>query len=245
MSALFVHAIMLTLPMAVILAGLTTQEYNVEAFHGISIAGDIKATVSKGAKLSVKLTSTRETLDKMSVLVKRGILEIESKSGLWGDVKPGTTHHDRPNDWHMDKITAEIVTPAALDSVDISGGVTLTGSGFSGSKCEIDASGGADLSLQSVSCELLNLDASGGAVVKLQGSAKRLDLDASGGVELKMTELATQQAKIDASGGVTGKVAVAEKLDADLSGGVDLQIKGHPRVGHSETSGGVSLKYVD
>ena len=45
---------MLTLPVAVVLAGLITQDRPVESFHALSLSGGLEVTVKRGGKPQLK-----------------------------------------------------------------------------------------------------------------------------------------------------------------------------------------------
>jgi hypothetical protein len=217
---------MLTLPVAVVLAGLITQDRPVETFHALSLSGGLEVTVKRGGKAQLKLTGEPEDVAKVESAVKSGRLTVGPKSGTW----------------RMGRVTAEITVPS-FEALEASGGVEVKGDGLQAASCAIDVSGGVEVSLDRNACEAMKVEASGGAEVTLAGAVKRLDLDLSGGVDLDLAKLNASAAKIRASGGVTGGVAVADSLDADLSGGVSLKVKGHPKVARAETSGSAALSY--
>lgn len=220
---------LISIPVAVVLAGLVTENRPVEKFHALNLSGGITATVHRGAQPALKLTGSKEALERLETVVEDGTLIIRRKR-TEGFFNFGT---------RSDSISADI-TVTELDSIKASGGTEIRGDGLLGSKCEIDVSGGVELDLKGVACEALVMEASGGAEVKLKGATKLFDVDASGGVELDTWSLKAQEAKVEASGGVTGKVAVVETLHAKLSGGASVAFKGDPKVREVKASGAAS-----
>jgi hypothetical protein len=204
-----------------------TQDRPVESFHAVSLSGGIHGVMHKGKTPALKLYGPAEELAKIETFVKDGKLVIQPKSVF--------TRSD-------EQVTAEITT-AALDSIEASGGVSVSGDGLTGARCGLNLSGGVELELGGMACDALEVDASGGARVKLAGQAKKLDLDASGGVRVETRALSVSDARVKASGGVSGGLAVADSLDAELSGGVSLKVKGHPKLSHQETSGSAKLSF--
>jgi Putative auto-transporter adhesin, head GIN domain len=220
-------------PIALVLAGIATQERPVEAFHRLDLSGGIQATLVKGPKAALTLKGETKDLERLESFVKDGALVVRQKdrSGIhWFE--------------HRGQVTATVTAPQ-IDGLDISGGCSVTGEIFGGTNCSIDVSGGVDINLKSVACTALNLDASGGAELNLQGVTSALKIDASGGVKLKLDGLDAKTAVIEASGGVNGTVGVSDTLSFDGSGGVNIKVKGHPKVLSSDTSGAAQVTYVD
>ncbi len=219
---------LISISTAVVLAGLVTQDRPVEKFTQVRMEGGIEATVHRGAKPALKLTSEAKTLERLESVVENGVLVLRYKEKSWfkGD---GTVQAD--------------ITVTELTHVEASGGCTLKGDGLSGPTCGIDISGGVEVDLKSAVCEALTIKSSGGTKVKLKGTAKRLDVDASGGSDLDTRELFAQAAKIEGSGGFVGKVSVVESVEGGLSGGASLKVRGNPKTRKVETSGASSISY--
>jgi Putative auto-transporter adhesin, head GIN domain len=211
-------------PIALILAGLATQEKPLEPFHSISVSGGLNVVLQKGAKPSITLKGEADDVAHLEAFVKNGRLVVQTKK------------ENSPFGFHCTGDVTAVITAPQIDAIEASGGVTLTGNIVNGSSCVIDASGGVDIALESVACTTLSLDTSGGAKLSLKGTANTLKIDASGGVELKLSGLSAKQATIDASGGVSGTMAVSDTLSVEASGGVSVRVKGHPKMEHADSS---------
>src|SRR5262245_42506615 len=91
----FVLGRMLTLPVAVTLAGLISLDRPVETFHALSISGGLEAHVKRGGKPKLTLRGEPEDVAKVDAAVKDGRLVLGPK--------PGT--------WRMGKVVADVTLP--------------------------------------------------------------------------------------------------------------------------------------
>ena len=183
----------------------TTRTPPVEAFHGLRVGGAFDVTVTPAAAHRVVLRGPAEHLERVTVRVTDGVLEIG--------------HADRG--WTVADVAVEVFTPR-LAQLDVSGAVTLVARDLSGPTLRVEASGASDLTLAGA-VDRLALEVSGASDVKALGlRAKTVAADVSGASDVKVR--AEDRLEVEASGASDVRYAgEPATVDADRSGASDVE----------------------
>ncbi len=220
--AVFVFALLMQVPaFAQHLKGngnLKSETRKVSGFKGIDIGGGFAVELTQGKDESVRIEADENLLSNIKTEVKNGILHIYNDKGI-----------------STSKGLKAYITAKQLNSIDISGGVKVTGkSTFKADAFKMDLSGGSKVTL-AIDTKSLEADMSGASKVDLTGKADELNMNLSGASNVNTQELESKRVTIEASGASKVKVFARESLDINASGASAVFYKGSPKIS-SETS---------
>ncbi|WP_192821606.1 GIN domain-containing protein [Rufibacter sp. LB8] len=199
--------------------------YNVRDFTEIEAGGAYHIRVKQSYRTSVRVTGNTSDLDKMTVRVRNGVLQIKREGKLftfWNS-------NQRP-------VLIEIETPD-LTSLNVSGAVKAEVFGFAPDNFSLNQSGASEVAM-GISTSHLELDLSGASKVTLKGHTDHLDAQASGASDIVADKLTASRAEVDLSGASEGVVNVQEHLRAQASGASNLQYTGDVKQVDTDQSGG-------
>jgi len=192
---------------------IKTQNRNVSGFEGINVSGGFEVEISQGNNEGVRLEAEENLLDNIKTEVRNGVLHIYNDKSL-------STNKDMK----------AYITVKELRSVNISGGVKVTGnSTFKADKFDLDMSGGSNVKL-ALNTKLLTAGMSGASKVELSGQADEVNMDMSGASKVEAADLVANRVKIGASGASKVKVYAKDALDINASGASTVYYKGSPTV---------------
>ena len=163
---------------------LVTESRSVGSFDGLDVSEGINVNllVDPGAVPSVSVTFDDNLLSKLVTEVRGGtlVIEFDGSVSILGSGR------------FVD------VTVDSLDSIEVSGGADLNGSGTA-TDYRLSASGGADVDLAGLDAANVEVDISGGANARVFASVSVVG-EASGGAALTVSG-DPDQSGIDTSGG--------------------------------------------
>lgn len=197
----------------------------VAEFHAIAVGAGVQATVTLGAKASVKVEADENLLPLVRTRVEGGTLVVDAKENL-NPTKPV-------------KLT---VVATKIDSAEASGGAKVTTPASPGTKFSAKASGGARLEVSGIASDECAIDTSGGAHATFAGKAKKVLVGASGGSHLDASALPAESARIDASGAAHVDLDVSGEATGSASGAARVKFKGKPQKRQIETSGAARVE---
>jgi len=185
-----------------------TKNYNITDFTAVSASNGFNIVITQGSTYSVEVTADDNVISSLQVYKAGSTLHVELKP-----VSVTTT-----------VLRARITMPD-LESVQFSGGVIASATGFSSS-------------------HNFNIDMSGGSHLTLSGRAVNLVATGSGGAGMDLLHFTVENAQVDFSGGAQGTIKVTGRLDATLSGGAQLYYSGNPTLGNIDSSSGAAIHKV-
>lgn len=190
-----------------------SQNRTVSGFKGLSVSGGFAVELTQGSKEGVRIEAQENLLNSIQTEVKNGVLHIFTSDNI-----------------STNKGLKAYVTVRELNSVDISGGVKVTGtSTFKTDAFDLDMSGGSKVQL-ALNAKRLKVDMSGGSKVILTGRADEVVMDMSGASNVDASELEAKRVRVEASGASKVQVYAKETLNVNASGATKVGYKGNPSV---------------
>lgn len=198
---------------------MQTQDREVSDFKGINVSGGFAVEVTQGNRESLRIEAEENLLGNIKTEVRGGVLHIYNKDGV-------TTN----------KGMKAYITMRELNSVDISGGVKVTGkSPFRTDALKLDMSGASKVTLD-INTKELEADMSGASKVELTGKADVLEMEMSGASKVEAADFQAKRVKVEASGASKIKVYATEELDINASGATVVHYKGSPSISSEVSS---------
>ncbi|RDV14457.1 DUF2807 domain-containing protein [Pontibacter diazotrophicus] len=205
---------------------IQTQDRNVSDFRGINVSGGFAVEITQGNQESLRLEAEENLLSNIRTEVRNGVLHIYNEGNV-------TTN----------KGMKAYITIRELNSVDISGGVKVTGnSTFRTDALELDMSGASKVNLD-INTNRLEADMSGASKIELTGRADEVDMDMSGASKVEAADLQAKRVKVEASGASKVRVYATEALDINASGATSISYRGSPSI-TSETSSAARISKI-
>ncbi|WP_162054044.1 head GIN domain-containing protein [Pontibacter pamirensis] len=205
---------------------IQTQDRNVSDFRGINVSGGFAVEITQGNQESLRLEADENLLSNIKSEVRNGVLHIYNEDGV--TTKKGMKAY---------------ITMRELSSVDISGGVKVTGnSTFKTDALELDMSGASKVNLD-INTDRLEADMSGASKIELTGRADEVDMDMSGASKVEAADLQAKRVKVEASGASKVRVYATETLDISASGATSISYKGSPSI-TAETSSAAKISKI-
>lgn len=203
-------------------------KYNVDNFTKIGSSGGIDVYFSQGNKHYVEIEADESDIDKISVTVKNGNLELQRKKG---------------EQFKRNSSIKAYVTAKKIEAIAMSGGADFYAKNI---KCDdefsIAASGGSDINISELKTKDCNIAISGGADCDIPVLDTRiLKIAASGGSDADIKVKNADDIKAAASGGadliLSGKT---KNVTVSCSGGADADIKSlvYETISSSKSGGG-------
>ena len=199
-------------------------------FDAISVSSGIEATLVKGNTNEVEITASGVDLDKVTVDVKRGKLEIGIKQKWWSS-------------WGRKKNVDVVITyTSELEGIYASSGSTIEShQTITGDELNLKTSSGAYIELD-IDANDVEIELSSGATMDLSGYAKNAEIDLSSGASLDAYNLKGEKVEIDGSSGANASIHVTAELNADVSSGASVKYKGNPNDTSIDKSSGGSVR---
>ncbi|QCR24022.1 head GIN domain-containing protein [Pontibacter sp. SGAir0037] len=202
---------------------IQAQNRNVSGFKGINVSGGFAVEITQGNSESLRIEAEENLLGNIVTEVKGGVLHIYNEGSI-----------------STNKGMKAYITIRELNSIDISGGVKVTGnSTFKTKAMKFDMSGASKVKL-ALDADRLNADMSGASKVELSGRASEVSWSMSGASNVSAEELESKVVKVTASGASKIRVNATEKLDINASGASNIAYKGKPSI-TSDVSGGTKI----
>jgi hypothetical protein len=197
---------------------MQTQDRDVSGFKGINVSGGFAVEVTQGNQESLRIEAEENLLGNIRTEVRGGVLHIYNEDGVTSN-----------------KGMKAYITMRELNSVDISGGVKVTGkSSFRTDALKLDISGASKVTMD-INTKKLDADMSGASKIELTGKADVLEMDMSGASKVEAADLQAKRVKVEASGASKIKVYATDELDINASGATVVHYKGSPSIS-AETS---------
>lgn len=208
-----------------------TETRNVsDNFDAISVSSGIDATLVKGNTNEVEITASGVDLDKVTVDVKRGKLQIGLKQKWWSS-------------WGKKKNIDVVITyTSELEGIFASSGASIEShQTINANDLKIGTSSGAYIDLD-IDANDVDIDLSSGSTMDLSGVAGHANIDLSSGASLDAYNLKGDKVEIDGSSGASASIHVTETLEADVSSGANVKYAGNPSNTSIDKSSGGSVR---
>lgn len=203
-------------------SGPTVQRgYQVGGFDGIAVDGPYDVRVVSGGGTNVAASGPQKSLDKMTVEVSNGMLQIRP-------AKQEGINIDLSNSGHV-KVT---VTVPTLQNAALTGSGALTVEKLTTPSFKGEVGGSGDLRLDNVDVQTLELTTTGSGDIRAIGKARSAKLTVTGSGDIDGRKLAAEnaQAQVSGSGSIraqatgTAMIGVNGSGDVDISGGAKCTI---------------------
>ena len=185
---------------------LVTQTRDVATFDGIKVSAVFKVIFTQGELQSVKIEADENSMDKISTVVKGGILYLGTKGNV--------------NNPHRLSV---YITAKDLKSLDMSGATKFsTTNKIITPKLKLDLSGISAATLD-LDATIVNCDLSGVSKLNLQGTADQLSAEISGTAKLMASKFEVKEAKINTSGVGSAIVNASKSVTLEASGASNIK----------------------
>ena len=198
---------------------MTIQNFNVEGFTGLNIAGFWNVSFRQSENHLVTIETAENLFEFINVTVRQGTLYPMFDVGIgieFGEYIPSIT----------------IYAPFLTD-FEMSGSITATDWDIiyvQNLSMKISGFGNIDIA---INVEQLNMDISGSNNITLSGTADIADITQSGFGTISAFELQTRSAILQTSGSVNADITVSEYLNVTSSGFSNIRYRGNPTVTQS------------
>lgn len=193
-----------------------SQTRSLNSFDKIKIANGIEATLIKGDKNEITLTSEDIPLEDIISKVRGGELTVKLKVKL--------------NLWKEKRIDVLAVITYTDDLIGIyanSGGYIEADHSVTTATLDINASSGAHIDIDIV-CDDVIVNTNTGAEIELQGVVGRLDLRFNTGATFEGSQLEAGKAKVKGGTGGDASIKVSHYLKTNVNTGASLTYYGSP-----------------
>jgi len=222
-----------------------TQSYDNTNFTNVQVGSAFEVELTPSATYSIGVTAPKNFMKHVKVEQSGSTLRINADWNFWN--------------WGFNRPQVKIAMPQ-LETLDLSGAVKATATGFSSnqdfkmilsgaSTAEInveanDASfdiSGASKVTGDLKVHDVRVDLSGASTARLDGSGNNLNIQASGASNADLAALTANDARVDLSGASRAHMLPNGKLDVFLTGASRLEYGGNAKLGTVEVSGGSTL----
>lgn len=203
-----------------------TREMDLTGFTRVQAGSIFVVDIKQGDRYDVAVTADDNLFDYVDASVSGETLRLR--------LRPGTS---------ISRVTlrAEVTMPS-LQAIELSGASRGTLTGFrSVEKLAIDLSGASSLR-GDIEAGDVRLEISGASTVDLTGTGSNLSGNGSGASRMLLDDFRVQDADIALSGASSAQLYLSGRLSADLSGASSLEYAGSPTLGHTQTSGGSTIR---
>ncbi len=221
-----------------LLAQKTINDPNAEIreaknFNGINVSSAFTVYLSQGNEEAVAVSSSdNETLKRIKVEVKNGILHVGLEKGSW--------KWTRGN-----KRLKAYISFKQLSKLDVSGACDIYMDGvLKADDLKVNISGASDWKSGKVEVKKMEIELNGASDMNITGAVSQLTVDASGASTFKGLDLATEYCSARASGASDIKITVNKELNVNASGASDIRYKGEAVIRDLKTSGASSVKRI-
>ncbi len=204
-----------------------TKEFETEPFTGVSAGGVFTVSLTQAEEFSVKVETTEDQLDKVSVDVKRNVLTLSFDGSIFR---------------RAERINVYVTAPV-YEKIIAGGDAAINGTNkFTSPELELTASGSSDVRLN-LETENLHSRISGAANATLRGIATLHETEVSGAAYLKAYELQTEKTVATGSGASSLQVNASEELQLVASGTSSINYQQVPKSQSISTSGAGSIHF--
>lgn len=189
------------------------RSFPVGSFDRLASSGSADVTVTTGKTPSVRVTASKDTLDRLDIRVEGSTLRIGMKKSTWGN-------------WNSGDIKVMVTVPM-LHGVDLAGSGTLSVDRIKVPEFSASISGSGEASLPSLDADKVKLSIAGSGEFDAAGRCgdARINISGSGDVRIGKLQCANLHVSIAGSGDLdayataTANISVAGSGDARIRGG--------------------------
>lgn len=221
---------------------LVAETRDVGEFSGVHIAGRGKVVIARGARPSLLIEASQETLDRITSEVEDGVLVIRETGAGWGvrgPIRMTLTYVNLESlalsgsaDVRTDRLSAREF------ELSISGSSDVDVEGLEVEELTVEVRGSGDLGIEELEAESVEVQVSGSGDVSARGTvqAQSVTVRGSGSVDTFALESRSTEARVSGSGNV--ELWVTGTLDATISGSGDINYRGDAEVTHDISGSG-------
>lgn len=201
---------------------ITTEQRQVSEFERVSLAGEGRVVIERGAP-ALSIETDENLLMHIDSAVSGDTLEIKTDNGI--DLDPS------------DGITYRIATDR-LVGVALSGAGDIDTGDWEADDFTIELSGAGDIDVSSLVAGDVDVTISGVGQVTITGTADSLTVSMPGAGSFEGGDLETRAVAVTATGAGSATLWATETLDANLTGVGSIDYFGRPTVNQTVTGVG-------
>ncbi|MEI6487260.1 MAG: head GIN domain-containing protein [Sphingomonadales bacterium] len=196
---------------AVAPANAAERRFDLSGFDRVALAGSDDVVVRHGSGFAVLATGETADLDKLEILVDKGVLKIGRKRGNWS--------------WGGKTVTVAVTMPA-LHGIAVAGSGNLKADRGEGETFGLRVAGSGDADVAAIDARTVNVDLSGSGDVAGGGRCGALNIRIAGSGDVAFGNLKCTNTAISIAG--SGDVAAHATGQADIriAGSGDVTITG-------------------
>jgi hypothetical protein len=201
------------------------RSFPVGSFDRLASSGSADVTVNTGKTPGVRVTASKETLDRMDIRVDGSTLRIGMKKGGWG------VH------WDSGKIKVAVTVPM-LRSVDLAGSGSLTVDRIKVPEFSASISGSGEASLPALDADKVKLSIAGSGEFDAAGRCgdAHVNISGSGDVRIGKLQCTNLHASIAGSGDLDAFATATASISVAGSG--DVRVRGGAKCSTSKAGSG-------
>lgn len=206
-------------------AQVKKEDRTIKSFQAIEVSGGFEVTLTQGSTESLQIEAEEDVLPDIVTRVEGNTLKIyvDRIRRISGPLKATLTFKE-------------------LNSIDISGAVTLDGTNeMKFDQLDFDGSGATEVDMI-LTANKLSLDLSGASKMMLRGAVNKAEAECSGASKLKLGGLEVKQLSFECSGASDAEVWATESLSIECSGASSVRYKGNPEKLETDASGASSIR---
>jgi hypothetical protein len=222
------------------------QRFTREAsgFKGIDLNVSATLHVKQGAAYKVVIDAQQNIADVIETSVENGILEIDTKSGVWNlsydrlDIYVETPSVNSLETSGAGNILIESALATDDLAIDVSGSGNVSGSeNITAKNINVSVGGSGNVSIVGATTGTIEISVSGSGEAKAAGSAETADYSVSGSGNINAKGVVAKAVKAHSSGSGSIACTANESLNASVSGSGDVEYSGNATKVSTSASG--------
>jgi hypothetical protein len=218
-------------------------------FKGISVGLSANVIIRQGTAYKVEIETQKNIADVVETTVENGILEIDTKSGIWNlTYDKLNIYIETPTLTSLDVSSSGdtvVETPLKTDNLDM--GVSGSGSikmpqGLTAQNVEIGVSGSGSVTIENSTLSKVDAGVSGSGNVNVSGTAENADFSTTGSGSIKATKLIAKNVIASTSGSGDIRCVAMVSLDGSASGSGSILYAGDATQVKTATAGSGEVK---
>ncbi|MDQ8756641.1 head GIN domain-containing protein [Sphingosinicella sp. LHD-64] len=200
------------------------RNFDVGAFHGVSLRGSHDVVVTVGGQPSVRAEGDTAALDGLDIRVENGVLRVGTQRN-WSWNGPGG------------HVTVHVTAPS-LDSVSIGGSGDLRVDRVQAQEFDASISGSGDLEIGALQAREAEFSISGSGGIRAAGTAEAVEVSIAGSGDAALEGLNARRVEISVMGSGGIAIGASESVSGSIMGSGDVTVRGGARCAVSRMGSG-------
>ena len=202
------------------------RDFQVGAFHGVSLEGSSDVIVTVGGAPSVHAEGDSEMLERLDVRVENGVLKIGTRREGWFS---GMRHRGG--------VTVHVGAPS-LDRADIAGSGDMRVDRAQAETFHGSIAGSGDLEIGNLRARSAKFSIAGSGSITAVGQAEQAEVEIAGSGDMHLDGLQTRRTEVSVAGSGDISVHASEAVEGSVMGSGDVNVAGGGRCSVSKMGSG-------